>query len=164
MINEVSDPSGYVKTWDQFRFAEGVFDMLRALSSKGYRLVVVTNQQGVGKGLMDDVAVRTIHRNMCTEVRRQGAVIEAVYFCPHLEQDNCDCRKPKPGLIRQAIDPLAVAVNLSASWMIGDSARDIEAGAAAGLKTLLVSARVPDGMQVTPTAVAADVGQVADVL
>lgn len=163
VINETPAGHGYVETWRQFRFLDGALAMLRALVDKGYRLVVVTNQQGVGKGLVQVDALETIHRNLRTEALRQGAKIDGVFYCPHLAADNCPCRKPKPGLIHQALAHLDYPVCLSRSWMIGDSPRDIQAGAAAGLKTLLVG----DQAKVAhpkPTATAANIIQVAALL
>ena len=163
VINETPGGHGYVETWRQFRFLDGALAMLRAVADKGYRLVVVTNQQGVGKGLVDIDALEAIHRNLRMAALEQGAEIDGVFYCPHLASDNCRCRKPKPGLIHQALESLDYPVCLSRSWMIGDSPRDIQAGAAAGLKTLLVGGQAK-AMRPRPTATAANLGQVAALL
>ncbi len=163
VINETPGGHGYVETWRQFHFLNGALAMLRAVADKGYRLVVVTNQQGVGKGLVDVDALEAIHRNLRVAALRQGAEIDGVFYCPHLASDNCRCRKPKPGLIHQALESLDYPVSLSRSWMIGDSPRDIQAGAAAGLKTLLVGGQAK-AMRPRPTAAAANLGQVAALL
>ncbi len=139
VINEAPVGHGYVTAWGQFRFIDGALDALRALKGKGYRLVVVTNQQGVGKGLMDMGALDAIHRNLRVRCARHGAAIDGVFPCPHLASDGCDCRKPRPGLIHQAVRELGLDLDLGRSWLIGDSPRDIEAGAAAGLNTLFIA-------------------------
>lgn len=162
VINVAPAAGRYVLHWREFRFAEGALDMLRALANKGYRLVVATNQQGVGKGLMDAAALAAIHRNLCAACAAEGATIDGLFSCPHLAAANCGCRKPKPGLIHEALRRLPYAVDLSRSWMIGDSARDIEAGAAAGLRTLLLGAAAESAVQ--PDAVAANAPAVAQLL
>ena len=162
VINRAPDKGCYVLHWRQFQFADGALDMLKALANKGYRLVVVTNQQGVGKGLMDAAALAAVHRNLCAASAAQGAPMDAVFSCPHLAVQDCPCRKPKPGLIHEALRRLPYSVDLSKSWMIGDSVRDIEAGAAAGLRTLLLG--VAAGLAVEPDAVAANAHAVARLL
>lgn len=162
VINVAPAAGRYVLHWRQFRFADGALEMLRALANSGYRLVVATNQQGVGKGLMSAEALAAIHRNLCDASAAQGAPIDAVFSCPHLIAQNCACRKPKPGLIHEALRCLPYAVDLSRSWMIGDSARDIQAGAAAGLRTLLLGAAAE--LEVTPDAAAANAQAVAPLL
>lgn len=138
VINQAPSEGRYIESWAQFRFAHGALDMLRVLADKGYRLAVVTNQQGVGKGLVGLDAVQDIHRRMCAAAAVYGAEIDGVFLCPHLAAERCACRKPKPGLIHQALRTLGYPVDLANSWMIGDSATDIAAGTAAGLRTLLI--------------------------
>ena len=164
VINEASGNNGYVMSWAQFRFIEGALDALRTLKGKGYRLVVVTNQQGVGKGLMDIGALETIHRNLLTCCADHGATIDGVFFCPHLASDGCNCRKPRPGLIHQAIRDLRLDVDLGRSWLIGDSPRDIEAGIEAGLNTLLIAPAADSALHPAPSAVAASLAEAAQLL
>ena len=164
VINEAPGNNGYVTAWAQFRFMDGALDALRTLKGKGYRLVVVTNQQGVGKGLMDVATLETIHRNLRTCCARHGAAIEGVFFCPHLASDGCNCRKPLPGLIHQAIRELGLELDLGRSWLIGDSPRDIKAGAAAGLNTLLIGKATGTSLPVAPSAVAASLAEAAQLL
>ena len=162
VINVAPAAGHYVLHWRQFRFAEGALDMLRALADKGYRLVVATNQQGVGKGLMSTQALAAIHRKLYAAAAAQGAPIDALFSCPHLAAQDCACRKPKPGLIHEALRRLPYSVDLSRSWMIGDSLRDIEAGAAAGLRTLLLGAATESAAP--PDAIAANAAAVARLL
>ena len=164
VINEAPGGSGYVETWDQFRFLDGALNALRTLKDKGYRLVVVTNQQGVGKGLVDIRALKVTHRNLCARSAEHGAAIDGVFFCPHLASDGCSCRKPQPGLIHQAIRQLGLDVDFGRSWLIGDSPRDMEAGTAAGLNTLFIGAPVDWSLPVAPSAVAASLADAVKVL
>ena len=163
VINQRAAGHGYVAHWREFRFMDGALDLLKALSDKDYRLVVVTNQQGVGKGLVDISALQTIHRNLCAAACQHGAAIDGVFFCPHLATENCACRKPRPGLIHRAIEEFGGALDLSQSWMIGDSPRDIQAGAAVGLNTLLVG-EAANGLSIEPTATVSNIKRVAECL
>lgn len=138
VINKSPGAGRYVQSWEAFEFKAGALEMLSGLYSRGYRLVVVTNQQGIGKGLIAPQELQRIHDNMCAAIRQHGAKVDAVLHCPHLESQGCGCRKPKPGLILAALDLLGYEVDRDGSWMVGDSPRDVQAGQAAGLRTLLI--------------------------
>ncbi|HUU33135.1 MAG TPA: HAD-IIIA family hydrolase, partial [Vicinamibacterales bacterium] len=135
IINRRPRPHEYVATWAQFRFVPGVIPMLRALRQQAYELVVVTNQQGVGKGVMSSAALDAIHEAMVRELSTESVKISLVLHCPHLERDQCSCRKPRPGLIHRALNELPFLVDLSRSMMIGDSQTDMQAGQSAGVRT-----------------------------
>ena len=152
VINEPPGVERYVHRWEAFRFAEGALPMLAQLYAMGYRLVVITNQQGVGKGLIEPGELARIHTNMAAEVERNGAVIDGIFCCPHLAARGCDCRKPKPGLIFTALETLGYPVDLHRSWFAGDSTTDVQAGQAAGLRTLLVGGLAGVGADPPPTA------------
>lgn len=137
VINERRGPHEYVERWDQFRFVDGSKALLRGLADHGYALVVVTNQQGVGKGVMSAAALHHLHEEMTRALAREGIVLSGVFHCPHLEAEGCSCRKPKPGLILRALNETPFLIDLSRSILIGDSASDIEAGQAAGVGTLV---------------------------
>ena len=151
VINEPPGAAGYVLRWEAFRFRAGALSMLAELATMGYRLVVITNQQGVGKGLIDPGELERIHANMSAEIERHGARIDGIFTCPHLEAEGCDCRKPKPGLIYDALEELGYEVDLDGSWFIGDSATDIQAGTAAGLRTLFVGGPSRYAVDPSPT-------------
>ncbi|MBW2107072.1 MAG: D-glycero-beta-D-manno-heptose 1,7-bisphosphate 7-phosphatase [Deltaproteobacteria bacterium] len=135
VINE--DRSDYVKDWSEFQFISGSLEALARLTRAGYRILVITNQSVINRKLVSLAGLETIHRNMTQAVAAYGGKIEAIYYCPHVPEDRCGCRKPKAGLILQAqkdyaFDPAHVC-------MIGDSAKDIECAQRAGCgKTILV--------------------------
>ena len=160
VINELPGAERYVRRWEAFRFKEGALPMLAELAALGYRLVVITNQQGVGKGLIEPRELERIHANMSAEIERHEARIDGIFYCPHLEAQGCDCRKPKPGLIFEALEALDYEVDLEHSWLVGDSATDVQAGRTAGLRTLLLG-RGPEHSKVPSSTVA--VQQVSDV-
>lgn len=133
-------PGDYVKRAEEFRFLPDIFEVLPEIHQAGYLAVVITNQRGIGRGLMSRDDLETIHRAMQEELAgRTGHSFDAIYFCPHDHAEHCDCRKPLPGMLVRAAAEQGIA--LEDSWMIGDSESDIEAGIAAGCRT----ARVHDG-------------------
>lgn len=115
----------YVRSWDQFEFLPGVLDALNKLSKIFGRIIIVTNQRGIGKGLMTEDDLHEIHEKMLQLIRQHGGRIDAIYYCPHdYEKEECDCRKPKPGLALQAKRDFP-EINFEKSVMVGDSESDI---------------------------------------
>jgi D-glycero-D-manno-heptose 1,7-bisphosphate phosphatase len=131
------DSPDYIKSWDEFAFLPGTLEALRLLSEAGCGLIVITNQSIINRGMVPLAVLEDTHRRMKAAVAEAGGRILDIFFCPHRPDERCDCRKPKPGLIRQAcrrhgIDP-AFGV------MVGDSAKDILCGHNAGCgHTILV--------------------------
>lgn len=127
----------YVKRWEEFSFLPGIFQVLPEIHRAGYLAVLVTNQRGIGRGLMELGDLETIHDLMQRELElRSGHRLDAIYFCPHDRDAACDCRKPLPGMLLEAARDLEI--DLEGSWMIGDSESDIEAGRAAGARTVKI--------------------------
>ena len=131
---------GYVYRWDDFCFIEGIFDLLTLLQKNEYSLIVITNQSGIARGFYDEVAVKKLHTVMTSTLEKHNIFLTAVYYCPHLPTSslpaysiNCECRKPKPGMIYAAAKEHKI--DLNDSILIGDKVTDIEAGIAAGLST-----------------------------
>jgi D-glycero-D-manno-heptose 1,7-bisphosphate phosphatase len=128
----------YVKRWDEFEFLPDIFDLLPRIHSAGFAAIVITNQRGIGRGLMSAHDLEEIHARMQgTLEMKSGERFDAIYYCPHDLDDACDCRKPLPGLLRRAADDHGI--DLVSSWMIGDSESDVEAGIAAGCRAVLVA-------------------------
>ncbi|MDF2177695.1 D-glycero-beta-D-manno-heptose 1,7-bisphosphate 7-phosphatase [Aliiglaciecola sp. CAU 1673] len=130
---------GYVSSPEQFDFMEGIFELCAALKQKGYKLVVVTNQSGIGRGYYSEQSFWQLSDWMREQFEAQGIVLDGIYFCPHHPSDasgeyrcECQCRKPAPGMLLKAAEELDLA--LSQSLMIGDKQSDMEAAKAAGLK------------------------------
>ena len=107
------------------------------LSNIFRRIIIITNQQGIGKGIMSDSDLKILHSKMHEIIQKSGGKIDKIYYCPHLEEINCLCRKPNPGMIQQAIIDFPEIV-LEDSYLIGDSDSDIEAGKRMGLNTIKV--------------------------
>ncbi|MFH1996342.1 MAG: D-glycero-beta-D-manno-heptose 1,7-bisphosphate 7-phosphatase [Candidatus Omnitrophota bacterium] len=135
------DPGGwtkynYVTTPDEFQFLPGSLGAIKKLSENDFRIIVVSNQAGVAKGYFTEAALDRITSLMLRRIEESGGTIEKVYYCVHRNEDNCDCRKPKEGLIIRAAEEYSI--DLSDCVMIGDGASDITAGKKAGLTTVLV--------------------------
>ena len=126
-----------VHTWriEDFQFVDGLFNGLTYLSNKGYLLIIITNQSGIAKGLYTHADTDILHRYMLKELSDHGINITEIYYCPHHEDySRCLCRKPGSLLIEKAISRFDV--DTEKSVMIGDALRDIEAGKAAGLRSI----------------------------
>ncbi|MDR3606097.1 MAG: D-glycero-beta-D-manno-heptose 1,7-bisphosphate 7-phosphatase [Oligoflexia bacterium] len=147
-INE--DP-GYLSDPEQLRLFPGVDKALGKLHAAGYLLVVVSNQSGVGRGLIPEGALAHIHAKLDRILETHGTRIDRYELCLHHPEDGCDCRKPQPKLILNAAE--ALDVDLKKSYMIGDKTSDIQAGIRAGCKgTLLV--RTGEGIKSRETGAA----------
>jgi D-glycero-D-manno-heptose 1,7-bisphosphate phosphatase len=133
VINEKAAPGEYIRSWSEFRFLPNVVDWIRIFNAIGYLVIVVTNQRGIARGITSSEAVEELHRNMVRELSAQGARIDDVFTCPH-EENACECRKPKPGMVREA--QARWGIDLAQSLMIGDSDRDSGLAAACGLRFL----------------------------
>jgi len=138
VINEKAPEGEYITSWEAFSFLPGVVEAIAAIHQAGFLAVVVTNQRCVAKRLMTIAELESMHERMSSFLAARGAGIDAVYYCPHELQSACRCRKPAIGMFLDAARDRAV--DLDASWMIGDSEFDMEAGRNAGCKTALVAA------------------------
>jgi histidinol-phosphate phosphatase family protein len=131
-------PNDYVKTWDEFYFLEGALDAIKSLSEIFRRIIVVTNQQGVGKELMSAEDLQLIHDEMLKEVRKYGGRLHAIYAATDLvEKDVKELRKPKTGMARKAKKDFP-EIDFSKAIMVGDSLSDMQFGKAAGMITVFV--------------------------
>lgn len=144
VINRKAPEGEYITTWGSFEFLPGVSEGISLLRESGYRVIVVSNQRCVAKGLVTTQEVDALHKQMCEELSRQGALVDRVYYCPHDYCDGCACRKPKPGMLLKALDEFGLSP--AASWMVGDSSSDMEAGRSAGLQTVFVSQHNKSGI------------------
>ena len=131
------DAPDYIRSWGEFHFLPGSLSALKMLAEKKIRVIVVTNQSGVGRGLIAPETLEDMFRRMRAAVESSGGRIDDILHCPHAPDDNCRCRKPLPGMILTAAE--RHGIDLRKSVMVGDSARDIECGKAAGCgRTVLV--------------------------
>ncbi len=150
VINEEVE---YLHEPEKFRLIPGVLSGLKTLQANGYRIVVVTNQAGIGLGYFTKEDFYRVNRVMLQAAAREGLRFDRIYFCPHAVGDLCSCRKPLPGMLFRARDELQVQLN--GSWMIGDSSVDMEAGRAAGCKTAHFMTRPSIPAQAAPSDISA---------
>ncbi len=128
--------SGWLAEIEQWEWERGSLEALQVLARAGVAISIVSNQSGIGRGRVTRDAVDRIHRWLEGELAAAGVDLVGIYLCPHAPDDGCDCRKPRPGLVRRAIADSGVSVERT--MMIGDDLRDLEAGRAAGVATALV--------------------------
>ncbi|MCM8773982.1 MAG: HAD family hydrolase [Candidatus Omnitrophica bacterium] len=136
VINEYPGDMRYVTSWQEFKFISGSIEAVRNFKAHNFRVFVVSNQAGVSKGVYSKEALDEITLRMLETFRRQGADIDGVYYCTHREEENCDCRKPKIGLLKLALSRFEVMPR--SCFFIGDSMRDIKAAHNFGCKSILV--------------------------
>lgn len=135
VINQDSD--AFIKSPEEWIPIKGSLEAIARLNQAGYRVVVATNQSGVGRGLFDMMMLNAIHQKMHHAAQLVGADIDAVFFCPHAADDNCDCRKPKEGMFNDIARRFGVSLR-GGVVTVGDSLRDLQAGFKAGCAPYLV--------------------------
>jgi D-glycero-D-manno-heptose 1,7-bisphosphate phosphatase len=134
VINQ--DRPDYVKRWSQFVFLPRSLDAIRLLSLSGYRIIVVTNQSVINRELVTEKELAKIHDRMTAAVEDHGGRIDSVYYCPHVPEESCRCRKPEPGLIRRAQEDFGL--DLRHTTMVGDSLKDMGCARRAGCGTVIL--------------------------
>ncbi len=139
----ISEEVGYINHLSRFRLFPYSATAIKQLHQNGYLAIVITNQAGVARGYFSEEMVQAIHKQMTKDLEASGAALDAIYYCAHHPsvgeppyQLDCDCRKPKPGLLLRAAQDYDI--DLRNSWMVGDRYSDIELAANAGLKSALV--------------------------
>ena len=134
VINE--DSGEFIKSVDEWRPIAGSLEAVARLHRAGFSVVVVTNQSGVGRGLYSEAALLEIHRHMQATIERAGGALAGIYYCPHLPDAGCECRKPRPGLLERVARELGCS--LAGAPFIGDRWSDIEAADVVGARPMLV--------------------------
>jgi D-glycero-D-manno-heptose 1,7-bisphosphate phosphatase len=128
----IENRSDYVRDWSQVKIIPEAIRALTLAPIEKYKVVIVTNQSAVGRGLILLRTAQEINQRLVDLIRDHGGQIDGVYMCPHKPEDGCSCRKPLPGLLLQAAKDLSI--DLQRSWMIGDAWSDVQAGEAAGMR------------------------------
>jgi D,D-heptose 1,7-bisphosphate phosphatase len=130
---------------EQFELLPGAAAGIKQLNAVGFKVILVTNQSGIGRGYFTAAALGLVHEKMKVDLGVHGAHLDGIYYCPHRPDENCDCRKPKPKLILQAA--AEHHIDLARSYFVGDTANDIAAGKAAGCTTVFIT---PNSQTIQP--------------
>jgi D-glycero-D-manno-heptose 1,7-bisphosphate phosphatase len=132
----ISEEMGYVNHIGRFQIFPFAAEAIRQLNQAEISVIVITNQSGIARNIFPESLVHEVHKKMVSELAAGGAWIDAIYFCPHKSEDFCDCRKPNPGLLERAAREHAL--DLTASWVVGDRYADLEMAHATGARGILV--------------------------
>ena len=135
VINE--EKKDYVKNLKEFKIIDGSLQAIKLLKKNNFRVVIITNQSAINRGLLSIEKLNEIHDFLKSKLLDLDTTLDGIYFCPHTPNENCMCRKPKPGLLQQAISELDI--NVKDSLMIGDSQTDIDAANTIGCKSILLN-------------------------
>ena len=151
----------YCRRPEDFKLFPETPGVIRDLNKHGFKVIIVTNQSGIGRGYFDKATLEKIHEKMKTDLAREGARIDGIYYCPHHPDENCSCRKPKPALILQAAADCDI--DLKNSFVVGDLPKDVDLGKAAGCHTILISRPDADSDESSvPDATVASISNIPD--
>jgi D-glycero-D-manno-heptose 1,7-bisphosphate phosphatase len=137
VLNQKAPQAQYIRSPEQFVWLPGALDALRRLKTAGYRVILISNQAGIARGMLSREELHAVEDRMRRDAETAGGRIDAIYVCPHHWDEKCSCRKPEPGMLFQA--QRDHHFDLSRVWFLGDDERDVQAGEAAGCKTGLVT-------------------------
>lgn len=138
VINKKKE-NDYIKEWSEFKFTEGALIAISILSKIFNKIIIVTNQRGIGKGVMSENDLNEIHKKMIKKIESHNGRIDGIYFCADLE-DNSYCRKPNPGMAYDSKKDF-YDINFNKSFMVGDQFSDVEFGHRLGMKTVLITSK-----------------------
>ena len=165
VINEVNDP--FIQTPEQWIPIPGSLEAIAKLTHQGYRVIVATNQSGIGRGLLDMDTFNAINNKLFKALQAAGGYLDALFFCPHAQHDHCRCRKPEIGLFKEIIQ--RYSTDLKGVPVVGDSLKDLQAASSVGATPILVltengqktqaAGHLPVGTQIYP-----DLASVANAL
>jgi len=136
-VISIFTPNDYIKKWDEFQFLPDSISGLKKLSRSGFKIVIVSNQAGVGRGIFSEADLKDVTDRMLEELKKHDISVYRVYYCTHTPEDNCNCRKPKTGMIEKFISEHG-DFDREKTFFVGDSDIDIELGFRSGMKTILV--------------------------
>lgn len=128
----IENRADYIREWSQVLVYPKTYFSLKGIQNAGYKIVIVTNQSAVGRGLITLQTANEINQRLVDLFRENHIQVSGIYLCPHCPDDNCECRKPKPGMLLQAARELSL--DLNRSWLVGDAWSDVLAGEAVSLR------------------------------
>lgn len=159
-INEKG--AGYLHKPEDMVYTPRAIHGLRRLSKTDYKIIIVTNQSGIGRGYFTEKDFEKISRWMIGDLKKKNVRIDKIYHCPHLPEHTCVCRKPNIGMFEQAVKDFGIS--LSKSWFIGDDAKDVIAGRTANIKTIMLGKRMRKELKLEPDFYAKNLGEAANII
>ncbi|MEK7658903.1 MAG: D-glycero-beta-D-manno-heptose 1,7-bisphosphate 7-phosphatase [Patescibacteria group bacterium] len=157
----INEPE-YTHKKDDFKLFPETITALKKLSKTDYKIIVVTNQSGIARGYYTELQMKKLHKWMVEEFNKKGIRIDKIYYCPHGPDDNCSCRKPKPGMLLQAGQDFGL--NLSKSWFIGDGSADVLAGREANVKTIKIDKKMDEKYKLEPNYYAKNILEAVNII
>jgi histidinol-phosphate phosphatase family protein len=153
----------YCRRPEDFVLYPNAAKVIRLLNNHGFKIIIITNQSGIAHGYFSEETLGEIHKKMRSELGREGARVDGIYYCPHHPDDNCECRKPRPSLILQATRDFNI--DLKHSFVVGDLQKDIELGKAVGCRTILLShLPLESSSNLVPDAIVSDLMALPDII
>ncbi len=131
----------YCRRPEDLHLLPGAGEAVRRLNKAGFAVVIITNQSGIGRGWLTEDTLKSIHEKMKKDLATFGAKVDGIYHCPHMPDEGCECRKPKPSMVVRAVSEMGL--DLKRSYTIGDRLFDVQLGRNSGTKAILVSAHTP---------------------
>jgi len=144
----------YCRRPEDFKLFPNTAKAIKLLNEHGFKVIVVTNQSGIARGYFTEETLAQIHEKMKSDLAKEGAWIDGIYYCPHHPDDNCDCRKPKPKLVLQAVRERDI--ELKHSFVVGDLEMDVGLGKTVGCKTILLRDSPQKDMSISPDYIVSD--------
>ena len=152
----------YCSRPEDFELFPNTAKAIRLLNEHGFKVVVITNQSGIARGYFTEETLAKIHEKMKGELAKEGAFVDAIYYCPHHLDEECDCRKPKPKMVLQAAEDFNI--DFGRSYVIGDLDMDIKLGQSVGCKTILISSISLRNEETKPDVVAGNLLEAAQII
>lgn len=128
--------ANYVRSWEDVKIYQSTCQSLSLLAKSEYKIIILSNQSAVGRGLMSLQTMKDINDRLISIIQNSGGRIDGVFVCPHAPEEHCNCRKPKPGLVFEAKSKFAL--DLENSWLVGDALTDLQTGVNSGIKNLVL--------------------------
>ncbi len=134
------DSPDHIKSWDEFHFLPKAKDAIKLLTKNNFNVIVITNQSVIARGMTSVTELEEMHSNMVKEIEKKGGKIVDIYYCPHHPDDGCNCRKPAPGMLLQAIKDHDI--DPKKSFMVGDRMMDVKVGKKVGTRSIIIPSKL----------------------
>lgn len=154
--------NGYIHKIEDFKFLPGVIDALQMLSKTEYKLIIITNQSGIGRGMYSEADFSELNDWFLTIVKNYGIRIDKVYYCPHAPEEGCLCRKPSIGMLIKASEEFSLSLN--DSWVIGDDPKDIIMARTANVKSIKIGSKMPRKLKLQPNYYVKDLYEAVNII